>query len=51
MATVYSALSTVPTPKFPTPFDNEVYMKNEEKYVIDLKKELKSFVQLKSKFS
>ena len=42
MATVYSALSTVPTPKFPTPFDNEVYKKNEEQYVIDLKKELKS---------
>tara|TARA_B100001113_G_C20670368_1_gene431919 strand:+ start:105 stop:443 length:339 start_codon:yes stop_codon:yes gene_type:complete len=42
MATVYSALSTVPTPKFPQPYNHEEYQKNEEQYVIDLKKELKS---------
>ena len=42
MAEVYSALSTVPTPKFPQPYNHEEYQKNEDKYVADIKKELKS---------
>ena len=42
MATVYSALSTVPTPKFPQPYNHEEYQKNEDKYIADIKKELKS---------
>jgi hypothetical protein len=42
MAEVYSVLDSVELPKFPQPYNHEEYKKNEDKYIVDLKKELKS---------
>ena len=42
MAEVYSVLDSVALPKFPQPYNHEEYQKNEDKYIVDLKKELKS---------
>ena len=42
MAEVYSVLDSVALPKFPQPYNHEEYQKNEDKYIADIKKELKS---------